>query len=120
MKFKDGYFNRVTIIVLALLLLISIIFTLSFWLEEWFNFGNPITNTLQNIYWRVYPVWISVIVSFMNILCAVTRIQCTYEKRKENKKAFAGCIAYAVFSFAIFTVSFITSDYVLGSVIASV
>ncbi len=120
MKYKNGCFNRITIAVLIVILALSLMCTLSFWLEEWFNFNNPVTNTLQLIYWRVYPVWISVIIAFANVLCAIVGIQLTYKARKTDRKPFVSCLIYASISLAAFITNSVTAYFIFGCVIVSV
>ncbi len=117
MKYKDCCINKITITVLIILLGLSLICTMSFWLEQWFNLNNPITTELWCIYWKVYPVWISIIVAFFNILCACTNIQIICGERK---KPFKKWIIYTGISLLAFVSHCITSDYIFGCVIASV
>lgn len=120
MKDINGCFNRITTTFLIVLLALSLICTISFWLEEWLNLNNPIMNALWHIYWDVYTVWISVVVAFLNILCACTGIQLTYKVRKAEKKPLINCIVYAGISLLVFVIHCITSDYIFGSVVISV
>ena len=117
MKYKDCCFNRIIITILSILLILSLISTVLFWLEEWLNPNIPVTNAIWQVYWDVYPVWISVIVAFINVLCACIGIQLTYKTRK---KIFISYIIYVVISLLALISQCITSCYIFESVVVSV
>lgn len=119
-KYKDCCFNRLTIIILSFLLILSLISTISFWLEELLNPNISVTIAIWRVYWDVYPAWISVIAAFLNVLCAYTGIQLTYRTREIKKRVFINCIIYEVISLAVMVVHCITSCYIFESVVVSV
>ena len=114
------HFNKIGTTVLIVLLGLSLICVILFWLEEWFNLNNPVTDMIWHICWKVYPVWICVIVAFLNVLFACADIQLTYKTRKSEKKPFVSSVVYAGISLLSFVGCCITSDYVFGSTIMSV
>ena len=113
-------FNKIRTTILIVLLGLSLICVILFWLEKWFNLNNPVTDMICRILWQVYPVWICVFVTFLNVLFACADIQHTYKKRKTEKKPFVNSVVYAGISLLSFVGCCITSDYIFGSTIMSV
>jgi len=113
-------FNRIITTILIVLLGISLICIILFWLEEWFNLNNPVTDMIFHICWRIYPVWICVNVAFFNVLCACANLQHKYKTRKSEKKPFINSVVYAGISLLSLIGCCITSDHIFASVIMSV
>ena len=119
MRNKISCFNIITNVVLGGFLLLSFVLTLLFWTEEQLNLNTHVTNIIWSVYWDIYPAWIGIAVSLANILFGISMIQRTVGAG-ESKRKLLFYICYAVTSLIIFILSFITADYIFGSVVASV